>query len=187
MRKSISIFILLILFCTKIFSQSAMNIEFFALGYHPFKNPNYEIYENSLSSDGTWVVEPGLILSYQKFIRLTHTSLQINQGIFSDAAAQFAGYTGLALKRKFFHKYKHSFSFAIGAAYLYRSNWHNISRYVPEYDFTESRNNKFESKFSYTYELKYYFYVGKIDGLSRSDLSLAVLYGQQFCCYEEMD
>ncbi len=178
MKYSKIIIIILFFFNIQAFSQSAINFDFFGLGYHPFDNPNYIIYENSISSDGSWVIEPGIIISYQKFILLTHTSIQLNQGLYSDAAAQFAGYTGLSLKRKFFHIYKHSFSFALGAAYLYRDKWNDISRYVPEYDFVSGK--KFETKFSYTCEFKYYYYLGKEKGVSRSDFNIGFFYGHQF-------
>jgi len=153
MKYSKIIIIILLFFNIQAFSQSAISFDFFGLGYHPFENPNYIIYENSISSDGSWVIEPGIIFSYQKFILLTHTSIQLNQGLYSDASAQFAGYTGLSLKRKLFHYYKHSFTFALGVAYLYRDKWNDISRYVPEYDFVSGKI--FETRFSYTCELKY--------------------------------
>ncbi len=166
-------FIILVSSNIHAFAQSAIGIDIFGIGHHPFGNKNYRIYENSVSDYGTWVIEPGLIFSYQKFIILTHTSLQFSQGLYSDAAAQFAGFSALYLKRKFFHKYKHSFSLAVGGAYLFRDKWSDISGYIQDYDFNSG--NRYEYKYGLTAELKYYFYVS-----NKSDIDIAVLYGHQF-------
>ncbi|MFH2142956.1 MAG: hypothetical protein ABIJ97_11070 [Bacteroidota bacterium] len=134
--------------------------------------PDHIIYENDLSSDGTWIVEPGAYLSYQKYIRLTHTSLQLTNGYYSDAAAQFAGFTGLYLKRKLFHKYKHSVSLAVGGAWTFRKSWNDFPGYVNESGFNQHK--KFETKWMFTSELIYYHYLS-----NRTDLNVGFLYGHQ--------
>jgi hypothetical protein len=170
--KNILIVFAIILCSTYSFSQSSLSINLSGVGYHPFDIPNYKIFENSIGTSGVWVVEPCAILEYQKFIRLTHTSIQVSQGIYSDAAARFAGFTGFYLKRKFYHKYKHSFSLALGGAYLYRRSWSEISQYTPESDF--NAGEKFETRFSFSAELNYYLYI-----TNRSDFAISVLYGHQ--------
>lgn len=153
--------------------QSAVSLNFSGIGYHPFGNPNYRLYENIIGESGAWVVEPGAYLSYEKFIRLTHTSLQLTSGLYSDAAAQFAGYTGLYFKRKVFHKYKHSFTLAAGGAYLYRKDWSEMTGYHRDYNFNVGK--KYETCWSFTSELMYYHYL-----TGMSDINIGFLYGHQY-------
>ncbi|GAB4289451.1 MAG: hypothetical protein Kow0068_15030 [Marinilabiliales bacterium] len=175
-RKSNNSIFLLLFLCfiyTLSNSQSCISINFTGFGYHPFDIPNHNIFENSISKNDRLVVEPGFFLSYQKFIILTHTSLQLSSGIYSDAVANFSSFNALYLKRKFYHKYKSSFTLALGCAYILRKKWSEVSGYVPESNFRIGE--KFETRFNFTGELTYYYYLSK-----KSDIDIGIIYGHQY-------
>lgn len=152
------------------FSQSSIGINFSPIGIHPNGiNQNSLIFENKLTNDGSLILEPGYQLNYQKFIHLTILSLEIRQGIHSDAAAKMAGHFGIGLRWKFFHQGKSSLSISVSPIYAYRENWKNIPQYIENDKYKD--NGKYQYMFLFGSELAYNFYIGK-----RSDINLTLSY-----------
>lgn len=152
--------------------QSAINFHVTGIGLHLGNKPNYKIYENRLDELGNLVAEPFAALTYQRFIKATKTSLQISQGIYSDAAAQMAGFTFFSLKKKILHSYKNVLSIAIGPNLSYRKDWHTINGYIEDKSFIV--NGQWETKWLFAAEINYYYYLGK-----RSDFSVSLHYGYE--------
>jgi hypothetical protein len=152
------------------FGQSSIGLKLSPVGFHPFGiNQDPLMFENKVTSNGSLIVEPGYQFNFQKFIHLTVLSLEIRQGIHSDAAAKRAGHIGLGLRWKFFHMGKHSVSISASPIYAYRENWKKISQYVENDGYID--NGKYQYKFLVGSELVYNFYLGK-----RSDINLALTY-----------
>ncbi len=131
------------------------------------------MFENRLTKDGTLIMEPGYQLNYQKFIHLTILSLEVKQGIHSDAAAKMAGHFSLGLRWKFFHIGRSSISISGSGVYAYRENWNSISQYVEDYRYVD--NGKYQYKFLFGSELEYNIFVGK-----RSDISFSLMYNNSY-------
>jgi len=152
--------------------QSALNLHLTGIGLHLGNKPNYLIYENRLDESGNFVVEPLVILSYQRFLKATRNSLQISQGLYSDAAAQMAGFTFFSFKKKIVHSFKNVISIAIGPNLSYRKDWHTINDYIEDKSFTV--DGQWEYKWLLAAEINYYYYLGK-----RSDFALSLHYGYE--------
>ena len=150
--------------------QSALNLHITGVGLHLGDKPNYRFYENSLDELGNFVTEPLVILSYQRFLKATRNSLQISQGLYSDAAAQMAGFTYFAFKKKIIHSFKNVISVSIGPNLSYRKDWHTINGYIPDKSFKV--DGQWEYKWLFAAEINYYYYLGK-----RSDFAISLYYG----------
>ncbi len=152
--------------------QSALNIHLTGIGLHLGNKPNYKIYENRLDELGNFVTEPLIILSYQRFLKATRNSLQFSQGLYSDAAAQMAGFTFFSFKKKILHHYKNVISVSMGPNLSYRKDWHTINGYIEDKSFTV--DGQWEYKWLFAAEINYYYYLGK-----RSDFTLSLHYGYE--------
>jgi len=127
------------------------------------------MFENKLTNDASIIVEPGYQLSFEKYIYLTVLSLEIRQGIHSDAAAKMSGHVALGLRWKFFHVGRSSFSISAAPVYAYRENWKSIPQYIDNDGYID--NERFQYRFLFGSELEYNIFVGK-----RSDISFSLMY-----------
>lgn len=152
--------------------QSALNLHITGIGLHLGDKPNSKLYENNLDELGNFVTEPLVILTYQRFLKSTRNSLQISQGLYSDAAAQMAGFTFFSFKKKIIHSYKNVVSIAIGPNLSYRQDWHTINGYIPDNSFKV--DGQWEYKWLFAAEINYYYYLG-----NRSDFALSLHYGYE--------
>jgi hypothetical protein len=173
--KKIILSILLFSFSIVLFSQSSMEFKLMLVGMHPDRavRQNPLMYENRMDDNGTFIFEPGLMFSYQKYIYLTTLSLQFSQCIFSDAAAQLAGSTSMLLKYRFFHKYKFALEFGMGPSLSFRQDWNNINQYVENDGYIV--NGHWQTKMMLGAELTAYVYLG-----GNSDISLSVHHGSSY-------
>lgn len=169
----------LILYCLtllsfSLYSQSAIGLKIMTVGIHP--NPweqDYAIFENSIINDGSLIMEPGYQLNFQKFVHLTILSIEIKQGIYSDAAAKMAGHFSFGLRWKFFHFGKSSFSISAAPVFAFRENWNKIPQYIDNDHYKD--NGRYQLKLLFGSELEYNVYVGK-----RSDISFSLMYNNSF-------
>lgn len=152
-----------------LYSQSSIGLKISGPTLHSSWNQDPEMFENRLTKDGSVIMEPGYQLNFQKFIYLTSLSIEVRQGIHSDAAAKMAGHFALGLRWKFFHYKRSSFSISAAPVYSYRENWNNIQQYKDDNLFVD--NGKYQYKFLLGSELTYNLYIGK-----RSDLSFSLMY-----------
>ncbi len=164
------IFVLMLCSAHLLWGQSAIGLKLSPIGFHPLGiDQSPLMFENKVTRDGSAIVEPGYQISFQKFIHLTTWSLEVRQGIHSDAAAKKAGHLALGLRWKFFHMGKHSISISGAPVLAYRENWNKIPQYVANDKYID--NGKYQYRFLFGSELVYNFYLGK-----RSDINLALTY-----------
>ncbi len=162
--------ILLIIISFQTYSQSAVGLKVNSIAYHPFNwNQDASMFENKLTPSGSFIMEPGLELYYQKYFYLTNWSIDPKFSIFSDAAAKMAGYAGLSLSWKFFHYKRSAIQVSVGPVFAFRENWNKIWQYVDNDNFTNG--TKYQYKGLLAVDLSYYHYIGK-----RSDLSISLAF-----------
>ena len=159
-KRNFILTIALLLYSLIAYSQSTLILRATTIGYHPFYDANRLLYnENKIDENANFIIEPGIIFGIEKYIKGNSLSLQLLTGMYSDAAAMQAGFTGLSFRKMLYHKYKHHLSASVGAALLYRKDWRNFSEYKAIEAF--NLNGKWENKFSVTSELNYNFYLTK--------------------------
>ena len=167
--------ILFISFSIGLFSQSSIEFKLTTIGLHPDKSLRQDplMYENRIDDNGNFILEPGLMISYQKYIYLAALSFQFSQGFYSDAAAKLAGTTNILLKYKFYHKYKFAVSLGMGPSLSYRKDWNNISQYIDNDGYTV--NGSWQTKWMFGAEFSFYYYNG-----NKGDYSLSFYHGASY-------
>ena len=179
MQNTVKIFfiVLLLSICLKGKTQSTFSLEALTLAVHPFEKQNIALFENSLDADGTFSMEPGLVVSYETFVRDNWASFQFTTSIFSDAAGQMAGFTDISFRIMFYHKWRSSLYLGAGPGLSYRNSWSRLPYgdivYTPERKFWVDGN--WEIYPTIIGKLEYDFFLG-----SRSDISLGIYYGHSF-------
>lgn len=171
--KKIWLLILGLFFYISSFSQSTVALEIMTIGVHPYAKPNLLVYENALDKDGLFCAEPGLILSYETFVWQNTTSFQFSQSIYADAAGQMAGFTEIAFKKLFFHKWRSSFYLAVGPSMTYRKSWERLDYYVSEGDYVNY--GTWQVKPWVIAKLEYDLFIG-----NHSDISFGFIYGHEY-------
>ena len=166
--KNIIVYIVL-LFSIGSYSQSSIGIKLTSLSLHSKWNQDPAMFENKITKDGSVIMEPGYEINFQKFFYLTTLSLEIRQGIHSDAAAKMAGHFAIGIRWKFFHYKRHALSISLAPVYSYRENWNSIPQYVDDGIFVDNDSKQY--KFLVGSELEYNIFVGK-----RSDISFTLMY-----------
>ncbi|HBX52227.1 MAG: hypothetical protein A2275_15840 [Bacteroidetes bacterium RIFOXYA12_FULL_35_11] len=170
------IYIIIFFFC--IFfsanSQTVFNFRLGYLGFHPGRNSNSSLYENSISENGDVVIEPSLWFGLESFIREDHTSIQFYQGFLADAAARSAGFSHVGIKRRLIMRNRLSMFAEIGTTLSYRENWAPLAGYNANADdFKYEGIGKWQTKWIWVSGgLSWYFYLTK-----KHDMSFAVWYG----------
>lgn len=157
-----------------LFSQSSIGFKVTGPSFHLAKwNQDPSMFENRITKDGTFIMEPGYQINFQKFIYLTTLSIEAKQGIHADAASKMAGHFSLGLRWKFFHSSRNSLSISFAPTYAFRENWNEIPKYVDHNLYTD--NGKYQYKFLINSELSYNIYIGK-----KSDISFSLMYNNSY-------
>ena len=174
MKKALFI-LLLSLLSGALFSQSSIEFKLITIGLHPDKSLRQDplMYENRIDDNGNFIFEPGLMISYQKYIYLAALSFQFSQGFYSDAAASIAGTSNILLKYKFFHHYKVTASLGLGPSLSYRMDWHNINQYIDNDGYNV--NGHWQTKWMLGAELSFYLHNG-----NNGDYSLSFYHGASY-------
>lgn len=155
------------------YSQSSIGLKITGPGFHSEWNQDPAMFENKLTKDGSVILEPGYELNFQKFVYLTNISIEIRQGIHSDAAAKMAGHISVGLRWKFFHLKRSTISISLAPVYAYRENWNKIHQYVDDDIYINNEGKQY--KFLLGSVLEYNLFIGK-----RSDLSFALIYNNSY-------
>lgn len=174
------IIVLFFFYCGLSYSQSAISLEAHTIGGHFFGNPNLHYYENNLDSLGYFCTEPGLMLSYEFYVKDNWLSLQLSTSIFADAAGLTAGFTKFSLRYMFFHKYRNQLYIDVAPAFSYRRSWDVLGPlYVPEVKY--NRNGKIEYRPTMMAKLEYDIFIG-----NNNDINMSVLYGNSYKTFSFM-
>ncbi len=88
--KKIAFITLLIAFSSHVFSQNNIGLQFFGLAIHPKGDPlNAHLMPFKLDKDACFVVNFGIVASYDHFFYKDILSVKIGQTFFADCATKF--------------------------------------------------------------------------------------------------
>ncbi|MDD2636631.1 MAG: hypothetical protein PHW82_14150 [Bacteroidales bacterium] len=164
-----SIFVLMSSF---MMSQSTLQLKLSLLGLHPFDETNSHLFENRLDANGIFITEPGLIFSFENFLRSDTFAWRGMFGFFSDAASKPAIFLHLGVKQRLVQIWRNSFSICAGGNLYGRNLWGTIPGYIT--DNSWSANGDWEYKFGFMVELEYALFLN-----DKNDITLSVIYGHQ--------
>jgi hypothetical protein len=166
--------LLFITFNSYVFGQSNFGIKINSVSYSFIKSENSQLYVNALNKSKSLLVEPGIILNYEKFLSGDFFSFKIEQGVFKDRMNNVSAYTQIALSRKIFQSYKSSFAISLGPAVLYRKTWTLNPQYENEFNYNKTNNLDYKIQIL-SAELMYAFQLG-----SKTDFSVSIKYFQPY-------
>lgn len=163
----------LVAFTTSIVhAQSTIQLKMSFLGIHPFNEVNNHLFENRLDANGIFITEPGLILSFENFLRGDTFAWRGMMGFFSDAASKPAIFIHLGFKQRLLQIWRNSFSLCVGGNLYGRDSWSTIPGYIT--DNSWGANGDWEYKLGIMAELEYALFLN-----DNNDITLSVLYGHQ--------
>jgi hypothetical protein len=113
-------------------AQSNVHVQLIPLGYSVIKDPNAHLFRLALDKKGRWLVEPGFLFSYEFYVRDLSLALRVDQAVYCDAAAHWAGYTSFGIRARIFKKWKNSAHIGFGPALAYRQSWAEIPGYAED-------------------------------------------------------
>ena len=130
---------------------------------------NPAIYPGKLDETGRYLLEPGIVMSFESYSSFHELfAFEIVQGLYFDAAQQFAGFSHFGVRRKFLQIWKHSVTIGFGPTFHYWQSRDNLAGY--ERDESITNNYGWEYRFAWiSGELEYNFYLSK-----KSDISVAI-------------
>lgn len=180
MKKQLHLILIFFILCKTSYQQQSLSLEFLTFGFHFFENPNLQFYENKIDSLGMFNTEPGVMLSYEFYIKKNYLSIQLSQGFFSDAGAKMAAFSKVSLRYMFFHKFRNQLYIDIAPAISYRESW---KKFGPEYkpETSYRYNGNIEYKYSLIGKLEYDVYLGK-----RFDFNMSIMYGHYYKTFTYM-
>lgn len=161
-----------VLMSTLLMSQSTLQLKLSVLGIHPFNETNSHLFENRLDANGVFITEPGLIFSFENFLRSDTFAWRGMFGFFSDAASKPAIFLHLGVKQRIVQIWRNSFSVCAGANLYGRDLWSTIPEYAT--DNSWSANGDWEYKFGFMAELEYALFLN-----DNNDITLSIIYGHQ--------
>ena len=165
-----NLLIITILFLTTIIqlnSQNSLSARVITVSTHPFAESNLALHKNPIDNLGYVTLEPGLILSYDRYL-FKKFSFRFSTAVMNDRFNLLAGYSQILLKYKILKYYKHSLYVGFGPAIHYSTNKIYIENYVNEDNYSIVNNTMY--KFSWLSGLvEYNYYMTK-----EIDLALAL-------------
>ena len=168
------LFVLILFASLGTYAQTMLHPKISGIGFHPFKTENRSLFdENAIDANTQWIVEPGLMLSIETYIRGTQLSWRFMPGFYNDATAQPALFFHLGLKLRLFRIYRSSLDIAIGPTYNFRETWTQWDGYVPEADY--NLNGNWENMIYLLGELEYKFFLA-----DHWDITTSVMYGHSW-------
>jgi hypothetical protein len=139
-------------------SQSDINLKAITFSFLTAESNNSGILKHKIDKHGFIIAEPGLLFSYEFFVRYLIYSLRVDQAVYLDAAGMPAGYTGFGFRARIFNKWKHSVNIGFGTAFHYRKSWTGIPGYTDDKTYSNSGNMQYYLKIlTGGIEYNYYF------------------------------
>lgn len=120
-------------------AQSSVSAQLLTLTTHPFAKENLVLHKNKIDDFGYLTFEPGLILSYDKFLA-NKFALRLSSSVIKDRFNTLAGYSQIMLKYKVLKYYKHSVYIGFGPAVHYSTNKIGINSYINEDNYKIANN-----------------------------------------------
>lgn len=145
------IFLILLLFTSstfRVYSQNNIGIQFFGLAIHPKGDPlNAHLMPFKLDQKAYFVVNFGVIGSYNHFIYKDIISIKLAQNFFADCALQLAGVTHLGVRVRVFKIGRHLLQLGIGPTYMFRKSWYELDGYVQTHPIYGDKTDKWQQRF----------------------------------------
>ena len=137
------IFVLILFGFSKIYSQSSLSARLLTVSTHPFANKNLPLHQNKIDNKGYLTFEPGLILSYDRFLA-KKISFRISTAVMNDRLNTLAGYSQIMLKYKMLKYYKHSLFLGFGPSAFYETDKSDDRNWVNEDNYKLSGNTLYK-------------------------------------------
>ncbi len=148
-------------------AQSSFSARLISVTAHPFAKENLSWHQNKIDKLGYLTFEPGLILSYDKYL-IKKFSLRISTSAMKDRFNGVSGYSQIILKLKALKQFKHYLFLGLGPSVFYETNKFNNPNYTNEENFNLS-NNTIYKFFWLSGMIEYNYYVSK-----KMDLALTL-------------
>lgn len=147
-------------------SQSNISIKLLTLSYE-FGVENAEFYSQTITNDGAFAIEPGLLFSYEAYAN-KNTAIKLNQAVFYNKVSSLSTFTQLMFKFRVFTHYKQSLYIGIGPNFQLRKSRNSIVGYIDEGNFTNSGAYQYNVSWL-SAEIDYNIYLNK-----KTDLSISL-------------
>lgn len=166
-----NIFLLLFLFSLntyRLHSQNNIGVQFFGLAIHPKGDPlNAHLMPYKLDPKAYFVVNFGVIASYNHFIYKDLVSIKLAQNFFADCALQFAGVTHLGIRVRVLKLGRHLVQLGIGPTYMFRKSWYELDGYVQTHPIYGDKTDKWQQRFIwYGGEIEYKYSINDVFDIS---------------------
>lgn len=146
--KRITFLLFVIAFSSHVFSQNNVGLQFFGLAIHPKGDPlNAHLMPFKLDKDAYFVVNFGVVASYDHFVYKDILSIKVGQTIFADCATRFAGVSHIGIRVKVFKIGKHRLQLGIGPTFMFRRSWFELNGYVQTHPINGSPEDKYQTRF----------------------------------------
>lgn len=132
--------------------QTTLNLKFIGLSGHLKKSPHPHLYQRKIDKNGFAVLNLGAIAGIEKTFFRDWFSIKFVQGLLSDCAMQFAGFTHIGF-RLTYQRERHYFSIGNGPTLFYRKDWKDLPGYVDEGFFKRNDN----------YQYIFFWYAGEVE------------------------
>jgi hypothetical protein len=117
------------------------------------------LHQNKIDNKGYLTFEPGIILSYDKYL-FSKFTLRISTSAMKDRFNELAGQSQIILKYKALKYYKHSLYFGFGPSVFYESNKLSNENYINEDNFKLSNNTMYKIAWL-SGMIEYNYYISK--------------------------
>jgi len=124
-------------------AQSSLSARLLTVSVHPFAEQNLPLHQNTIDNSGYITFEPGLILSYDRFLA-KKISFRFSTAVMNDRYNTLAGYSQIMLKYKLLKYYKHSFYIGFGPAVFYETDKSNVDGWINEDKYNLSGNTLYK-------------------------------------------
>ncbi len=146
-KKTIILFLFILLSIQGI-SQNNIGLQFFGLAIHPKGDPlNAHLMPFKLDKDAYFVINFGIVASYDHFIYKDILSIKMGQTIFADCATRLAGVSHIGVRVRVFKIGKHLLQLGIGPTFMFRQNWYELDGYVQTHPINGTPEDKFQTRF----------------------------------------
>ena len=150
-----------------VFSQNSLSVRLITISGHPFADANLSLHQNPLDNTGYLTFEPGLIFSYDRYIKKKF-SFRFSTAVFNDRFNLLSGYSQAMIKYKIMKYYKHSIYFGLGPAVHYTTEKSSVEGYVNEENY-KTKNDILYKISWFSGLVEYNYYINK-----KTDFALAL-------------
>ncbi len=164
---------LYIIYYEKSFAQDNVGIKYFGINIHPKGASNAHLMPNKLDKNGYLVLNPGIEITYEKFLHKDIVSIKIIQALYYDCASRLGGFSHIGIRAKIFKKNKHSLYGGMGPTLIFRKNWFKLDGYIHDDTFKGEKDDKWQYLFLwYSGEFEYKYAIN-----DKFDFSISIIPG----------